>query len=42
MMVRFIVQNGLTEPEELKAFDRDGYYFNNGLSSGNEMVFTRH
>jgi len=42
MMVRFIVQNGLSEPEELKAFDWDGYYFNNGLSNGNEMVFTRH
>ena len=42
MMVRFIVQNGLTDPEDLKAFDMDGYYFNNELSKGNEFVFTRH
>lgn len=42
MMVRFIVQNKLTEPEDLKAFDEDGYHFNNDLSKGNEMVFTRH
>ncbi|PRZ00371.1 peroxide stress protein YaaA [Marinilabilia salmonicolor] len=42
MMVRFIVQNKLTQPEDLKAFDEDGYHFNNDLSKGNEMVFTRH
>lgn len=42
MMVRFIVQNQLTNPEDLKAFDIDGYHFNNELSNGNEMVFTRH
>ncbi|WP_462317490.1 peroxide stress protein YaaA [Marinilabilia sp.] len=42
MMVRFIIQNKLTDPEELKAFDIDGYHFNNDLSEGNEMVFTRH
>ncbi|PWD98115.1 peroxide stress protein YaaA [Marinilabilia rubra] len=42
MMVRFIVQNQLTDPEELKAFNIDGYHFNNDLSDGNEMVFTRH
>lgn len=42
MMVRFIVQNGLTDPEDLKAFDMDGYHFNNELSRGNEFVFTRH
>jgi cytoplasmic iron level regulating protein YaaA (DUF328/UPF0246 family) len=42
MMVRFIIQNELTEPEDLKAFDEDGYHFNNELSEDNEMVFTRH
>ena len=42
MMVRFIVQNQLTNPEDLKAFYMDGYHFNNELSRGNEFVFTRH
>ncbi len=42
MMVRFIIQNNLTEPEDLKAFDEDGYHFNNQLSGDTEMVFTRH
>jgi len=42
MMVRFIIQNNLTDPEDLKAFDEDGYHFNNELSEGNEIVFTRH
>lgn len=42
MMVRFIIQHQLTDPEELKAFDVEGYHFNNELSDGNEMVFTRH
>jgi cytoplasmic iron level regulating protein YaaA (DUF328/UPF0246 family) len=42
MMVRFIIQNKLTEPEDLKAFDEDGYHFNNELSEASQMVFTRH
>jgi cytoplasmic iron level regulating protein YaaA (DUF328/UPF0246 family) len=42
MMVRFIIQNKLTDPEELKAFETEGYYFNNEMSKSNEMVFTRH
>lgn len=42
MMTRFIIQNQLTDPEELKAFDLDGYHYNNQLSTDKEMVFTRH
>jgi hypothetical protein len=42
MMVRFIIRNRLSDPEDLKAFDMDGYHYNNDLSKGNEMVFTRH
>jgi cytoplasmic iron level regulating protein YaaA (DUF328/UPF0246 family) len=42
MMVRFIVENSLSDPEELKAFDMEGYYFNNKLSGEKELVFTRH
>ena len=41
MMCRFIIQNQITDPEEIKAFDRDGYYFNNQLSKGDQWVFTR-
>ena len=41
LMCRFIVQNNISNPEELKAFDLNGYYFNNQLSKGNNWVFTR-
>ncbi len=41
MMARFIVKNQLTNPEELKFFDEDGYYYNESLSKGGEVVFTR-
>jgi cytoplasmic iron level regulating protein YaaA (DUF328/UPF0246 family) len=41
MMSNFIIKNRLTQPEELKAFDMDGYYFNSDLSSEKEFVFTR-
>lgn len=38
---RFVIQNRLTDPQAMKAFDRDGYSFNEHLSSGNKWVFTR-
>jgi cytoplasmic iron level regulating protein YaaA (DUF328/UPF0246 family) len=41
LMTRFIIQNDLTDPEEIKAFDTEGYYFNNELSKENNWVFTR-
>ncbi len=41
MMAQFIVKNQLTNPEELKFFDEDGYYYNESLSKGGEVVFTR-
>lgn len=41
LMCRFIVQNKIKDPEHLKAFDLEGYYFNNDLSEGNNWVFTR-
>lgn len=41
LMSRFIIQNNISDPEELKAFDREGYYFNNQLSGENDWVFTR-
>ena len=41
LMSRFIIQNNISDPEELKAFDSEGYYFNNQLSGENDWVFTR-
>jgi hypothetical protein len=41
MMLRFIIQNRINDPEQLKAFDEDGYYFNNDLSNQKEWYFCR-
>jgi len=41
LMSRFIVVNDISDPEEIKAFDLEGYYFNNQLSDDNDWVFTR-
>ncbi|MDG1780573.1 MAG: peroxide stress protein YaaA [Flavobacteriales bacterium] len=41
LMARFIIKNKLTNPEDLKAFDLQGYSFNPRLSETNELVFTR-
>jgi cytoplasmic iron level regulating protein YaaA (DUF328/UPF0246 family) len=41
LMSRFIIQNQISDPEELKAFDSEGYYFNNQLSKADNFVFTR-
>lgn len=41
MMSRFIIENDLNNPEDLKAFDTDGYVFNPNLSKEKEWVFTR-
>jgi len=41
MMLRFILQNKIRDPEYLKAFDEEGYYFHNDLSGENEWVFCR-
>ncbi len=41
MMVRYIIKNQLSNPEDLKAFDGGGYSYNDRLSKGNTWVFTR-
>ena len=41
MMTRFVVKNTITNPEKLKLFEEDGYYYNDELSEGNTIVFTR-
>ncbi len=38
---RFVIQNKLTNPEDMKDFAVDGYGFNEEMSSGNKWVFTR-
>ena len=40
-MARYIVENNLTDPEEIKSFNKDGYRFDENLSNGDEWVFTR-
>ena len=41
LMSRFIIQNRLKDPEELKLFDAEGYYYTPDLSNDREMTFTR-
>ncbi len=41
LMSRFILQNELKKPEELKHFDAEGYYFSEAKSSANELIFLR-
>lgn len=40
-MTRFIIQNRIENPEDIKSFDTEGYLFNSDLSTENEWVFTR-
>lgn len=41
MMVRYIVQNRIEEPEQIKGFNLGGYQYNEAMSSGNDWVFSR-
>jgi cytoplasmic iron level regulating protein YaaA (DUF328/UPF0246 family) len=41
LMARYIIQNKLTEVEQLKDFDLAGYQYNAEFSIGNDWVFTR-
>lgn len=41
MMCDFMIRNRITDPEELKTFDREGYLFNSTMSEGDKWVFTR-
>ncbi len=40
-MARQIIQQRLTNPEQLRDLDVDGYYFNDSMSNESEMVFTK-
>lgn len=41
MLSRYIIQNKLSDPEDIKSFNEDGYRFNKTLSKDNDFVFTR-
>lgn len=41
LMSAYVINNRLTNPEDLKGFDTAGYAYNEGMSSGKEWVFTR-
>lgn len=41
MMAHYILKNKLTDPEDLKGFDYEGYMFNPSLSNKKEWLFTR-
>ena len=41
MLSRYIIQNQLTDPEDIKSFSEEGYKYNKKLSKGNNWVFTR-
>jgi hypothetical protein len=40
-MVRFMAENQIENPEEIKNFDRLGYRYREDLSSATELIFER-
>jgi cytoplasmic iron level regulating protein YaaA (DUF328/UPF0246 family) len=41
LLSRFVIKNKITNPEDIKKFDSDGYKFNKKLSHDYDWVFTR-
>jgi cytoplasmic iron level regulating protein YaaA (DUF328/UPF0246 family) len=41
LLSRYIIQNKLSDPEDIKLFAEEGYRFNKKLSKGNNWVFSR-
>lgn len=41
LMARFIIDNRINDPEQLKLFESGGYFYNENLSEGDRWVFTR-
>lgn len=41
LMARYIIKNRINDPEGLKQFDLEGYYFDEESSSENKLVFKR-
>ena len=42
LMSRYIIENQLSEVEQLKKFDSEGYFFDEEASTAGELVFKRH
>ena len=40
-MARYMIQNRLESPEDLKSFSEDGYRYRDNLSDADNWVFTR-
>ncbi|CAI8344491.1 MAG: Uncharacterised protein [Porticoccaceae bacterium UBA1117] len=40
-MAAFIIKGKITDVEDIKHFDSDGYSFNSAMSEGDKWVFTR-
>lgn len=41
LMAAYVIKNRITELDDIKAFDVDGYQFNSSMSSARDWVFTR-
>lgn len=41
LMTSFILKNQIENPDEIKLFEEEGYFYNDQLSQGDEWVFTR-
>lgn len=41
LMSRYIINHQITNPEQIKAFDTDGYYFSEAQSTSDDWVFLR-
>jgi len=41
LMSRFIIENNISSPKDIKEFNEEGYSYNEYLSSNTEVVFTR-
>ena len=41
MMASYQLKNRINNPEDLKGFDAAGYLYNNDMSYGDDLVFTR-
>ncbi len=41
LMTRFIIENRISDPEQIKLFDTEGYFYNENLSDEKRWVFCR-
>jgi len=41
MMARFILKNKISNIDDLKLFEEEGYFYNDSLSKQDQFVFTR-